>query len=113
MNRYLVYAPNAPKAGQNARDAFVLLKFKDPTKTYTKAQIDGLIARREEGVFEGSVNYCLVQAVDEDGARAEAVKAKLKYEEPGIVMMKDDADLDAFIAENAGAFAAAPRRFTI
>lgn len=113
MNRYLVYAPRAPKAGQKAGEEFVLLKFKDPTKSYTKAQIDGLIARREPDVFEGSVNYRLVQAADEDGARAEALKAKLQYEEAGVVLMRDDTDLDAFMQDNAASFASAARRFTI
>ncbi len=100
MNRYLVYAPKAPTSSQKPGEEFVLLKFKDPAKTYTKEQIDGLIERREPNVFEGSVNYRIVDAVDEQSAVVKALAAKLKYEEPGVVMMRDDRGLDAFMNQH-------------
>lgn len=100
MNSYLVYAKRPRAEGENPGDEFTVLKFKDPAKTYSKHQIDALIAKRHDDVFEGSVNFRLVKAADDTGAVKAALDEKLCYEEPGIVLMSDDPELDAFMAEH-------------
>lgn len=109
MDKFLIYAPRQRKPDEAAGDEFVVLRMKDPNKAFTKAQVDGLIARRESLDFEGSVNFCFISATDDKEAVRQALAQKFGYVEPGEMMMRDDPELDAFMAEHGIGAPAMPR----
>lgn len=109
MNKYLIYAARPRELGEEPGDEFVVLKMKDPNKAFTKAQVDGLIARRESLDFEGSVHYCFITAADDKQAIQSALAQKFGYVEPGEMLMRDDPELDAFMAENGIGSQMAPK----
>lgn len=109
MNRYLIYAPRQRDPNEAAGDEFVVLKLKDPNKVFSKSDVDGLIARRESLDFSGSVNFCFVTAEDDKKAVQAALAQKFGYVEPGEMLMREDPELDAFMAEHGIGNPATPR----